>query len=158
MDSTNGLFACFCLRRIPVCFNTVFELPRKAKKATAYILVALALPTVPRDLPTDCDAKNYRSASAPPPCAYSDDRAVCATVLPKNVCSRRNRAKLTTFFAILRLPLGGGFLFGLRRSFLPLLLVSDMRLCNKCTVNLHTEKARRRIRVDKKSQTQYHGF
>ena len=43
------------------------------------------------------------------------------------------------FFAIPRLPLGGGFLFGFRLFFLPLLLVPDMRLCNKCIVNLHAK-------------------
>ena len=52
--------------------------------------------------------------------------------------NKLNRAKLTTFFAIPRLPLGGGFLFGFRLFFLPLLLVPDMRLCNKCIVNLHS--------------------
>ena len=54
--------------------------------------------------------------------------------------NKLNRAKLTTFFAIPRLPLGGGFLFGFRLPFLPLLLVSDMRLCNKCIVNLHNNR------------------
>ena len=43
------------------------------------------------------------------------------------------------FFAISRLPLGGGFLFGFRLFFLPLLLVPDMRLCNKCIVNLQND-------------------
>ena len=56
--------------------------------------------------------------------------------------NKLNRAKLTTFFAIPRLPLGGGFLFGFRLFFLPLLLVTDMRLCNKCIVNLHSRRIR----------------